>query len=110
MSWPREAGQKKCSEGVGLEGEGRVLCLQETKVSYMDKRLASVLWGSSECEWVFSGADGASGGLCCVWDPNVFERKELWGEKGLLGVAGLWEGIHVNIVNVYAPCKAEEKT
>lgn len=86
------------------------LCLQETQVSFVDKRLACVLWGSNDCDWVFSGSDGASGGLCCIWDPNIFVRKAIWGEKGLLGVEGLWDGVHVNIVNVYASCKAVEKS
>lgn len=42
------------------------LCLQETKVAYVDNRLACILWGNKECDWVFSVADGASGGFCCV--------------------------------------------
>lgn len=65
------------------------LCIQETKMDYIDERFAKVLWGKGECSWVFSGFVGAAGGLCCVWDSDVFERLELWGENGFLGVAGL---------------------
>lgn len=85
------------------------LCLQETKLEAVNDRLAYVLWGSSDCQWVFSGAEGMSGGLCCIWDKEVFVRTNLWGEKGLLGVSGLWEGVPVHIVNVYAPCNAKGK-
>lgn len=79
------------------------VCIQETKLEYVDQRLARILWGSTECNWVFSGSVGASGGLCCIWDSTVFERQELWAENGLLGVTGLWKGRKVHIVNVYAP-------
>lgn len=85
------------------------LCLQEIKLDYMDKKLASKLWGNTDCSWVFSGANGTSGGLCCIWDDIVFTRTELWGEKGVLGVSGLWNGCPVNIINVYSPCKKTEK-
>lgn len=78
------------------------MCLQETKLDSVNDRLACSLWGNRDYGWVYSGSDGASGGLCCVWDSSVFVRKELWGEKGLLGVSGLWEGCSMNIVNVYA--------
>lgn len=104
-------GRKKKSAVRDLVVKERVdfLCLQETKVNYVDERLACILWGSKDCGWVYSGSLGAAGGLCCVWDNSVFVRKELWGDKGLLGVLGLWEDCAVNIVNVYAPSKPEEK-
>lgn len=76
------------------------LCLQETKMEHVDKRLVCKLWGNEECSWASSGSNGAAGGLCCIWDTKVFEKTEIWGEKGLLGVSGLWEGSPVNIVNV----------
>lgn len=85
------------------------MCIQETKMSSIDQRLACVLWGNIECDWIFSGSDGISGGLCCLWDKSVFERKEIWGDKGVLGVSGLWLGKLVHMVNVYAPCNAEGK-
>lgn len=85
------------------------LCIQETKLSYVDERLACVMWGNKDCGLVYSGSDGASGGLCCLWNSSVFRRTELWGEKGVLGVSGWWKGVLVNIVNVYAPCDVEGK-
>lgn len=39
----------------------------------------------------------------------MFEKQEIWGEKGLLGISGRWDGCPVNIVNVYVPCNLEEK-
>lgn len=56
------------------------ICLQETKVSSGDDRLVAMLWGNKEVQWVFSGSDGASGGLCCLWDREVFKREN-FGEK-----------------------------
>lgn len=49
------------------------------------------------------------GGLCYIRDEEVFVRTELWGERGSLGVSGLWKGIPVNIVIIYAPCSFEGK-
>lgn len=85
------------------------VCLQETKLESVDMRIASILWGDKSCGWVYSGSTGASGGLICLWDSEVFVRSELWGEKGLLGVAGLWKGEFVNIVNVYSSSDPAEK-
>lgn len=85
------------------------ICLQETKLEYVDERLACKLWGNNECSWAYSGSIGTDGGLCCIWDSKVFVKEEIWGEKGMLGVSGTWEGCPVNIVNVYMPCKSEEK-
>lgn len=44
-----------------------------------------------------------------MWDSSIFVRQEVWGEKGILGVSGLWEGCPINIINVYSSCKAGEK-
>lgn len=82
---------------------------QETKLSNFNDRLAWVLWGEKDCKWVYSSAEGFSGGLVCIWNDKVFKRTDLWGEKGLLGVAGLWNGVLVNIVNVYSPCDLDGK-
>lgn len=96
-------GRSKKSEIRELVAKEKVefLCLQETKLDVVDERLAYILWGNSECNWVFSGSEGMSGGLCCIWDKDVFVRTELWGKKGLLGVLGLWKVVPVNLVNVY---------
>lgn len=48
------------------------LCIQETKLDKFDERLASVLWGNKDCNWVYSSTDGALGGLCCLWDKSIF--------------------------------------
>lgn len=51
----------------------------------IDQRMANILWGSNDCQWVFSGSDGMSGGLCCIWDKSVFVRTDLWGV-----IMGFW--------------------
>lgn len=60
--------------------------------------------GGSSYQWVYSRSEGSSGGLCCIWNKDVFVRRSMWGDKGLLGVFGLWYDQPVNIVNVYGPC------
>lgn len=92
-----------------VKEKAEFVCLQESKLEYVDERVASMIWGNKKCDWVFSGSVGAAGGLVCVWDNEVFTRQSLWGEKGLLGVSGLWEGVYVNIVNVYVTSKVEER-
>jgi exonuclease III len=45
-----------------------VLCLQETKLQYIDDFLCSSLWGPSNYDYSFSPSARASGGLMTVWD------------------------------------------
>lgn len=61
------------------------MCLQETKLESVDERLVRMLWGDKNCGWVCSDFAGASGGLICLWESEVFVRKDLWGGRVFLG-------------------------
>ncbi|GKV27768.1 hypothetical protein SLEP1_g36902 [Rubroshorea leprosula] len=57
-------------------------------------------------EWCAKSSNGRDGGLLCLWDPNIFERTEVFEGNGLLGVEGLWGKNKPKccFLNVYGPC------
>lgn len=55
------------------------VCIQETKKDSVDRRLVESIWGNENVDWVFTGANGLSGGLLSMWDRDVFEKEVLWG-------------------------------
>lgn len=50
-----------------------VFCLQESKLSVVDKFLIKSLWGSDPCGFSFQASAGASGGLIIVWNTSLVE-------------------------------------
>ena len=57
------------------------VCIQETKLDLIDRRLVEKIWRHGEVDWVYSGSIGNSGGLLCAWDKDSFEIVEMWGES-----------------------------
>uniref|UniRef100_A0A2N9EFE5 Reverse transcriptase domain-containing protein n=1 Tax=Fagus sylvatica TaxID=28930 RepID=A0A2N9EFE5_FAGSY len=56
-----------------------VVCLQETKLGEVDRRLIKSLWGCPHLDWLSMGSNGASG-----------EKGELYG-KELAGIISWWD-------------------
>ncbi|XP_057451864.1 uncharacterized protein LOC130743648 [Lotus japonicus] len=83
-----------------------VLCIQESKLQYLDKRICSQIWGDSNFEWRVIPAVNRSGGLICIWNPSVFSLVDCVTGTGFLGLIGTWVSIQQQcvIVNVYSPC------
>nr|GEU32881.1 RNA-directed DNA polymerase, eukaryota [Tanacetum cinerariifolium] len=50
------------------------LSLQETKMVKIELFNIKRCWGNFAFEYVYSEAVGNSGGILCVWDPNMFKK------------------------------------
>ena len=53
-----------------------VVCLQETKLKEVSKRMIRELGAGRFLEWVAVNADGASGGILIFWDTRVIQLLE----------------------------------
>ncbi|KAG2684915.1 hypothetical protein I3760_10G097900 [Carya illinoinensis] len=53
-----------------------IVCLQETKLCYVDKNIVRSLWGCSSVGWCYLASLGASGGVLLMWNIRVVELVE----------------------------------
>ena len=51
-----------------------IVCLQETKLDFIDRGVVRSLWGVNHVDWLYLGSEGASGGILLMWDHRVVER------------------------------------
>jgi len=88
-----------------------VLCIQETKMESIDRRLCQYLWADCNASSEFAPAISAAGGLLCIWNNDSFlvDRKVVG--RGFILLEGLWikDNKRVSIINVYAPCDLQRK-
>jgi exonuclease III len=83
-----------------------VLCIQETKLQFIDDFLCTSFWGPTNHDFSFSLSVGASGGMVTIWDTS---EVEVWltvrGEHFLM-IHGKFINSNEDfyIFNVYAPC------
>ncbi|GKF58798.1 RNA-directed DNA polymerase, eukaryota, partial [Tanacetum coccineum] len=67
------------------------VALQETKMEITDLFSIKTLWGNFTCEHAISSLVGNSGGILCVWDPNMF-INDVSSFDYFLAIMGMWEG------------------
>jgi exonuclease III len=53
-----------------------IICLQETKMEAIDKRIIKSLWGCPHVDRISLGSNGASGGILLMWDRRVVEKVD----------------------------------
>ena len=53
-----------------------IVCLQETKLDFIDRGVVRSLWGVNHVDWLYLGSEGASGGILLMWDCRVVERMD----------------------------------
>ncbi|KAG6633159.1 hypothetical protein CIPAW_12G029100 [Carya illinoinensis] len=58
------------------EWKADIVCLQETKLKMIDRRLVRSLWSRVHIDWAFLASNGASRGVIVMWDRRVVERTE----------------------------------
>ncbi|KAF1894437.1 hypothetical protein Lal_00043722 [Lupinus albus] len=51
------------------------LCIQETKLEFIDYHLCSTLWDGSDFDWIFQPSIGRSSGLLCIWKTDKFQKS-----------------------------------
>ncbi|WJX40941.1 hypothetical protein P8452_28364 [Trifolium repens] len=94
-----------------LQNSPDLVCIQETKVEKLDRRICTSLWGSNEFDFVFKEADGRSGGLLTIWGLESFKLTSSVCLNHAQITTGIWlkDNTLVVFVNVYAPCDPKLK-
>ncbi|KAG6667899.1 hypothetical protein CIPAW_01G132400 [Carya illinoinensis] len=50
-----------------------VICLQETKLKLISRRIIRSIWNCQFVGWIYLPSKGASGGILVMWDKRVVE-------------------------------------
>ncbi|KAF5467563.1 hypothetical protein F2P56_017374 [Juglans regia] len=58
------------------EWKADIVCLQETKLKMISRRIIRSLWSNIYVDWVYLASSGASGGVVIMWDRRVVEKVE----------------------------------
>ena len=109
--------------GIGVEGKCgwvrklktengvSVLALQETRTGNVGVSEMRRFWGTGDMETESVDARGRSGGLVTVWDPKKFSKCRVEVHRNFILVSGFLkdDDSKLNILNVYAPQKLQEK-
>ncbi|GKA93469.1 RNA-directed DNA polymerase, eukaryota [Tanacetum coccineum] len=72
------------------------------KISSMEVKF---LWGNYNFDHIVCEALGNSGGILCVWDPNVFQKKHHIISDNFVALYGMWipKQVKMLLISVYAP-------
>lgn len=65
-----------------------MLCLQETKMEGVDRRMSSSLWEGDDFDWACKDVVGRSGGLLAIWKKDCFELQSIFCGPNYLGLEG----------------------
>ena len=68
-----------------------VICLQETKLSGLDRQMVGSLWSCPFVDWVALVAVQTAGGVLMMWDRRVLERLDFL--LGSFSVSIMWKGV-----------------
>ncbi|KAF5479667.1 hypothetical protein F2P56_000468 [Juglans regia] len=93
------------------EWKADIVCLQETKLKLISRRIIRSLWSNIYVDWVYLVSSGASGGVVIMWDRRVVEKVEEYigrymgykvGETslGVLGGISMWCASRVKVWEV----------
>lgn len=81
-----------------------MVCVQETKLEFLDRIAVLKLWGNSDVDFACSSAVGASGGLLTIWCKEFFRAESVISHRSFILMQGVINGDFPCIfVNVYAP-------
>nr|GEZ08616.1 RNA-directed DNA polymerase, eukaryota [Tanacetum cinerariifolium]GEZ08954.1 RNA-directed DNA polymerase, eukaryota [Tanacetum cinerariifolium] len=85
--------------------------LQETKAENIDLCSIKELWGNLFFDHVVGSSIGCSGGIVCVWDPNMFVKDHVSKSDYFVALMGTWipTSTKLLIISVYAPQELSEK-
>ncbi|PWA50859.1 RNA-directed DNA polymerase, eukaryota, Nucleotide-binding alpha-beta plait domain protein [Artemisia annua] len=69
------------------------------------------LWGNLFFDHVVGSSVGCSGGIVCVWDPNMFVKEHVSKSDYFVALMGTWTPTSTKllIISVYAPQELTEK-
>ena len=88
-----------------------VLCLQETKKEQIDKFMCQAIWGEADVCWEMQPSTNTAGGLLCLWNEKRLKVESKVIGRGFILLEEVWtnEAQKVYIVNLYAPCDAQNR-
>lgn len=65
-----------------------MVCLQESKLEHVDRKLCLCLWEDDDFDWLAKDAEGRSGGLIVLWKMGSFELDSIFQGGSFLGLVG----------------------
>lgn len=69
-----DSNKRKVIKAAFRRWRPHVLCLQETKMGSVDRRVIGSIGGGRWFDWDFLGSVGASEGILIMWDRRVVSR------------------------------------
>ncbi|XP_050238129.1 uncharacterized protein LOC126687615 [Mercurialis annua] len=81
-----------------------LLCLLESKKESIDDFLCCRLWPFLDFDYCYSPSSGASGGIICIWDKNLFSPVLISKHKNWISLDFTGNAIPFRIICVYASC------
>ncbi|GJR77918.1 RNA-directed DNA polymerase, eukaryota [Tanacetum coccineum] len=84
---------------------------EETKMENMEDFCVRHCWGNSTYDHVHSDAVGNSGGILCVWDPNVYCKSSSTVSDSFVITRGHWRLSRndMMVIAIYAPQDNRDK-
>ena len=67
-----------------------IVCLQETKMDTLDRRIIRSLWDNPYVAWEVLAAARTAGGVLLLWDKRVVEKLDSF--VGRFSMSCLWRG------------------
>ncbi|XP_057436703.1 uncharacterized protein LOC130729089 [Lotus japonicus] len=103
--------KRRLLRGLISKEQVDMICIQETKLEAVNVSICTQIWGDCDYEWQACPAVNRGGGLLCVWKRGVFHMQECYSGPGFMGLVGNWGNmLELSvIVNIYSPCRIEEK-
>nr|GEY51761.1 RNA-directed DNA polymerase, eukaryota [Tanacetum cinerariifolium] len=102
MGYKMEGCIKDFKEIVSSQGE--------TKMEKVDLFNIKACWGNINFDYVVSPSVGNSGGILCVWDPNLFYKENSTVSDYFTAIMGNWlpNNKKLLVISVYAPQELAE--
>ncbi|GJY58836.1 RNA-directed DNA polymerase, eukaryota [Tanacetum coccineum] len=103
--------KKRWIRELNMKNKINFVAFQETKLESIDLFSIKELWGNFSFDFTLSPSIGFSGGILCVWDPNIFLKDNATISDSFVAVRGTWvsSSTKLMIVSVYAPQDLSEK-
>jgi hypothetical protein len=82
-----------------------IVCLQETKLDFISRKIINSLWGCSYVDYCYVASSGASGGILLMWNKKVVSSLETEVGDYVTGCRfkNVVDGFEWAFVGVYGP-------
>ena len=91
------------------EKNPNVLCIQESKLGFVDDNVIKAIWGDTLFGYSFQSSVGASGGMITAWNNSMLDVWSSTSFDHVLVITGRVILIIIVIINVYGPCDSSAK-